>query len=133
VSRHVNLIVIHQSASNNPAHDNVETIEKWHRERGFKKIGYHYFISKNGTVFNGRKEDEVGAHTKGHNSYSIGICLSGEGEKTATQLNALEILLIDVCSRYGLEKASIVGHKDLANTECPGFDLKSWLKSRDWS
>jgi N-acetylmuramoyl-L-alanine amidase len=131
--RKVNWIIIHQSASNNPSHDDISVIREWHKnERNFSDVGYHFFIRKNGEVQKGRDEDKVGAHCKGHNSGSIGICLSGEGEKTPEQLQALEILLIDICSRHELEKKDILGHFDLAATSCPGFDLHAWLSSRNW-
>jgi N-acetylmuramoyl-L-alanine amidase len=131
-TRKINWIVIHQSASNNPKHDNLETIRQWHKERGFKDVGYHFFIKKDGTVSKGRDEDKEGAHVKNHNKGSLGICLSGEGEKTPEQLRALEVLLIDLCSRHDLEKKDILGHNDLAATECPGFNLTGWLASRAW-
>jgi N-acetyl-anhydromuramyl-L-alanine amidase AmpD len=130
--RKVNWIVIHQSASRLKQHDNIETIRKWHLERGFKDIGYHYYINMDGKVFKGRSEDKEGAHVKGHNKGSLGICLGGEGEKTPAQLNALEVLLIDLCSRHELEKKDILAHADLAATECPGFDLHGWLATRKW-
>jgi N-acetylmuramoyl-L-alanine amidase len=130
--RAVHWVVIHQSASNNPAHDNIETIRQWHIDRNFSDIGYHWFINKAGEVFKGRDEERLGAHVLGHNKGSIGICLSGQGEKTPEQLKSLEILLIDICGRYELEKKDFLGHNDLAPTECPGFDLHGWLSSLRW-
>lgn len=133
MARKINWPIIHQSASNNPAHDDVEVIRKWHyKERNYSDVGYHYFIKKDGTVQPGRPEEKIGAHCLGHNKDSIGICLSGEGVKTPAQLKALEILLIDLCSRHGLEKSDILAHSDLAPTLCPGFDLKAWLDSLAW-
>ena len=132
MTRAIHWIIIHQSASNNPAHDNIETIRKWHLDRNFSDIGYHFFINKAGEVFKGRDEDKIGAHVKGHNKSSLGICLSGEGEKTPEQLKALEILLIDICSRHNLEKKDILAHNDLSPTLCPGFDLHKWLSGLLW-
>lgn len=130
--RKVNWIIVHQSASNNPKHDNIETIRDWHTSQGWADIGYHWFINKSGEVFVGRSESRIGAHTKGHNKDSIGICLSGEGEKTPAQLKSLENLIFNICTRYNLGKDSVLGHNDLAPTECPGFDLHSWLKGLSW-
>lgn len=130
--RKINWIIVHQSASNNPKHDNIETIRDWHTSQGWSDVGYHWFINKAGGVYAGRDESKVGAHCKGHNSDSIGICLSGEGEKTTAQLVALENLIINICTRYNLSKDSVLGHNDLAPTECPGFDLHGWLKSLSW-
>lgn len=132
MTRKIHWIVIHQSATNNPKHDNIETIRGFHLDRGFADIGYHFFLNKSGEVFKGRDEDKIGAHVKGHNSGSLGICLSGEGEKTPAQLKSLEVLLIQLCGKYDLEKKDILAHKDLAPTECPGFDLHGWLSGLSW-
>lgn len=143
--RKVNWVIIHQSASNVKSHDNIETVRQWHLDRNFSDIGYHYFINKNGEVFKGRDEEKAGAHVKvagsnkSHNKDSIGICLSGKGDKehpethpTIFQKKSLEILLIDICSRYELQKIDILGHSDLEPTECPGFELSTWLSSLNW-
>lgn len=132
--RIIDWVIVHCSDSDRPEHDNIETVKKWHiDERGFKDIGYHYFIDKKGVVHKGREEDKVGAHCKGHNSNSLGVCLSGRKEFTESQFKALEVLLIDICSRHDLEKKDILAHCDLdANKTCPNFDLHSWLSSREW-
>jgi N-acetylmuramoyl-L-alanine amidase len=134
--RRVNWIVIHHSATGHKHHDDVSAIRAMHIERGFSEVGYHFFIKQDGTIQKGRPEDKEGAHVKGHNKGSLGICLSGNFTKDKgpgeAQLNALEILLIDLCSRYELTKQDILGHGDLAATLCPGFDLTGWLASREW-
>jgi N-acetylmuramoyl-L-alanine amidase len=147
--RRVNWILIHQSASSNPAHDDISVIRKWHTERGFTgpdgisgnndDIGYHVFIKRNGDIQRGRPEEAIGAHCRNHNAGSIGICLSGHFDKkdpkrqpTPEQFKALEILLIELCQKYDLEKSDILAHEDLAPTECPGFDLHGWLSSLSW-
>jgi N-acetylmuramoyl-L-alanine amidase len=130
--RNIHWVIIHQSASNEKSHDDISVIKQWHLARGFSDVGYHYVIKKDGTVQKGRDENTIGAHCKGHNNSSIGICLSGEGEKTTAQLKALEILLIDICGRHELEKKDILAHGDLAQTACPGFDLHGWLSTLEW-
>lgn len=132
--RAINLIIIHCSDSDAPAHDNIETIRKWHvEERGWKDIGYNYFIDKRGALHPGRPEEEAGSHCRGYNSRSIGICLSGKHKFTPEQFPVLEVLLIDLCSRYGLEKKDILAHCDLDPSKtCPNFDLHSWLSSLNW-
>lgn len=131
--RKINLIVVHCSDSDIPAHDNVETVRRWHvQERGFSDIGYHYFIDKGGHVYPGRTEDTIGAHVKGHNSRSIGICLSGRTEFTDDQFQALEVLLKDICHRYSLEKKDILGHRDLQPAKtCPNFDVHEKISKWD--
>jgi len=132
--RKINWIVLHCSASDVPAHDNIETIRSWHvKERHFSDIGYHYFISKDGVVHTGRPEEKVGAHVRGHNSGSIGICLSGSRGFTADQFRSLEGLLKDLCKKYELEKQDILAHHDLdANKTCPNFDVHELVSKYNW-
>jgi N-acetylmuramoyl-L-alanine amidase len=139
MARKINWVIVHQSASSNPAHHNLETIEKWHKARGFAEIGYHFLVHPDGTIIKGRDENKIGAHCKNHNKDSLGICLLGlfdiadpEKQPSEAQLNSLEILLIDLLSRYDLNRGDILGHRDLAPTLCPGFDLDAWLKTREW-
>lgn len=127
--RVIDKIIIHCSDSDNPKHDNVETIRAWHIERGFTDIGYHYFISKDGIVHAGRDESTVGAHVAGHNSQSIGICLSGRNGFTGSQFRALKDLVNDLCVGYGLDvKTQVKGHRDLQpGKTCPNFEVQEKL------
>jgi len=132
--RVIDLIVVHCSDSDIPAHDNIETVREWHvKERGWRDIGYHYFISKDGILHPGRAEETAGAHVSGHNSRSIGICLSGRTGFTREQFESLEKLLKDICNRYALEKKDILAHNDLDPMKsCPNFDLHKLIASWDW-
>lgn len=132
--RVINLIVIHCSDSDAVSHDNIETIRGWHvNERGWKDIGYQYFIDKRGVVFPGRPEESIGAHVSGHNARSIGICLSGRTGFTSNQFSSLEGIVKDLCKRYGLDKSDIVGHCDLDNHKtCPNFDVHALVSKWEW-
>lgn len=132
--RMINWVIVHCSDSDIPAHDNIETIRKWHMdERNFSAVGYHYFIRKDGTVEKGRDEQKIGAHVMNHNKDSIGICLSGKKDFTESQFKSLEILLIDLCSRHELNKIDILGHCDLDGKKtCPNFDIHGWLSGLGW-
>lgn len=124
---------MHCSDSDILAHDNIETIREWHHERGFSDVGYHYFINKTGAVLSGRTEDTIGAHVRGHNSGSIGICLSGRHEFTREQFIALEALVKDVCKRHDLGKQDILAHHDLdAGKTCPNFDVHEVVSGWAW-
>lgn len=74
-------IIIHCSATKEGVDFKAKDIERWHKQRGFKKIGYHYVIDLDGTIEQGRKETENGAHTVGHNSIALGICYIGGLDK----------------------------------------------------
>lgn len=75
--RIITLLIIHCSATLEGKDYTVADIEQWHRSRGFATIGYHYVIYRDGTIHEGRPENVVGAHCKGHNDHSIGICYIG--------------------------------------------------------
>ncbi|MCQ4158782.1 N-acetylmuramoyl-L-alanine amidase [Roseomonas sp. GC11] len=129
-------IVIHCSATPPKMNIGVKEIDRWHRLRGFFKIGYHFVIRRNGEIEPGRAESEIGAHVAGHNATSIGICLVGgvaEDNKTAQdnftdkQWVALRRLLVDLRSRY--PEATVLGHRDFPNVrkDCPSFSVSEWL------
>ena len=75
--RDINKIIIHCSATPEGRDVNTETIRQWHTAKGWSDIGYHYVIELDGSVNMGRDIDRIGAHTKGHNTGSIGICYVG--------------------------------------------------------
>lgn len=128
-------IVVHYSATYPEQDIGVSEIDRWHRDRGWSKIGYHYVIRRDGYVERGRPESEIGAHVLGHNTGSIGICWVGGldrasgsnvgvDNRTPEQKQALAKVLRDLTARY--PGAEVVGHRDLAATQCPGFDVKTW-------
>ncbi len=132
VPRLINRIVIHHSATPADRDIGVAEIAEWHIARGFSGVGYHFVIRRNGRVDSGRPIALAGAHVRGYNHDSIGICLVGGVDKhlkahnnfTPYQFGALAGLLDDLLLTW--PGAEICGHKDLAATECPAFDVKGW-------
>ena len=128
--RPINEIVIHCSATKEGKYFTVKVIDAWHRQRGFKCIGYHYVVYLDGTVHKGRDESEVGAHCSGHNSFSIGICYIGgldangkpKDTRTDKQKAAIRSLVAELKNKY--PAAKIHGHNEFANKACPCFDVK---------
>lgn len=120
--REVSKVFIHCSASDNPAHDNIETITQWHLARRFNGIGYHYFIDKKGVIHKGRSLEKDPAAQSGHNKGSIAICVSGLAMFTPESLMACKLLCqhIDIAHKRGT--LTFHGHKEVANKECPVFD-----------
>lgn len=117
-----------------------DQIDAWHRERGWTGIGYHYVIDRDGTVVAGRPIAKVGAHVKGHNAASIGICLiGGHGSGAADafldhytlkQDAALRALIDDLKARIP-SIAKVTGHNDYTNAKaCPGFKVGEWLAGK---
>ena len=138
--RKIEHIIIHCSASPN-GDDRVtrDVIDRWHRERGWNGIGYHWVIECDGGVAEGRPESVVGAHVEGQNSNSIGVCMVGTDRFSEAQWVALTALVDDLESRY--PSADVKGHRDYSPDlngdgiiqprewmkTCPGFDVKDWL------
>jgi len=117
----VTRVVVHHEGSTSAAGSSALAIHKYHRGLGWAAIGYHFAIERDGTINEGRPMWAVGAHAKGFNSNSWGICLVGNLDiepPTAAQVTSLTRLLQWlVAQRRGLE---IVGHGDLMATACPG-------------
>ncbi len=126
--RTVTTIIVHHSES---VHGDVAAIDQWHRERGWDGVGYHYVITNgvthsgvpcyDGEIQVGRDEERVGAHARGRNRGSIGVCLIGTDAFTPAQVRSLRTLLIDLCRRHGItpSAATIQRHHD----QCPGTGL----------
>ena len=121
-------IVIHHTG--NPTDDDLsaEEINASHQAQGWACIGYHYVIRKDGTIEEGRPHWTVGAHAYRENYHTIGIHVCGNfelAEPTDAQIEALAMLLANLCADYGLpiDRDHIVGHRELMPTACPGRNL----------
>lgn len=143
-------LVIHVTATPPKADIGAKEVDAMHRARGFKSIGYHYVIRRNGKVEPGRMQDEVGAHVEGFNSISLGVSLVGgvdasgkpENNMTTAQFAALEMLLSELSRKY--PDAKVCGHRDLSPDKdrdgiiepaehikaCPCFDAIPWARAR---
>lgn len=124
MNRKITAIVIHHSAS--AVGTTVNEIDRWHRTRGFSGIGYHWVIRWNGAEYvkeMGRPEHAIGAHCKGHNSDTLGICLCGNFEETEPVMEQLMVaadLVANRCLGYNLPASAVKGHREMAATACPG-------------
>lgn len=134
--REIDDIIIHCSATKEGIDYHAADIDRWHKDRGFRCIGYHYVIDLDGTVELGRPVNEVGAHCieQRKNKTSIGICyiggLNSQGEpddtRTPAQIIALEKLLSQLCASY---RVPIHGHRDYCkNKKCPCFDAHEYYR-----
>ena len=81
--RQIDKIIVHCSATPNDREVTVEDIDRWHKERGWYGCGYHIVIYRNGSIHMGRPLSKIGAHCKGRNTGSIGVCLIGNDEFTS--------------------------------------------------
>jgi len=128
--REINKIIVHCSATRENENFDVAEIRKWHVEgRGWSDIGYHFYIDLYGEIHKGRDISKIGAHCKGHNRNSIGICYCGGVEadgktpkdtRNVEQKEALLAVLRTLKAMF--PNAVIHSHKDFANKACPSFD-----------
>lgn len=146
MKREINAIVIHGAWTKTGVDVGAKEIREWHLDRGFSDIGYHYVIRRDGTQEEGRPVEKPGAHVKGHNKDTIGICLVGgrddEGPHTSgldefakqevlwefnytrAQINSLFALVDSLRDLYG-QRVKVLGHRDFPGVtkRCPGFDV----------
>lgn len=131
--RTITLIIIHCSATPEGRSLSFEECRRDHiMHRHFRDIGYHFYITRDGTVHDGRPIEKVGAHCEGHNTHSIGICYEGgldaNGKPADTRTEAQRKALKSLVERMHrlFPKALIVGHHDLnPRKACPCFKVNS--------
>ena len=137
--REINISILHCSAS---SFGDAETIDRWHKERGWDGIGYHFVVlngsrkkgefnsEDDGLVEEGRPIEKVGAHCRGHNTGSIGICLIGEDVFTDSQLVALVGLIKKLTKDYHVNfYVKIYGHYEFDDHKtCPNIDMNDFRK-----
>lgn len=133
-NRIINEIILHCTATMESQKVTLEMIRRWHIiERGWGDVGYHFIVDRDGSVWEGRPLHQQGAHCKGHNAFSIGVCYVGGLEdetaspkdtRTAEQKIALNRLVRDLMHRFGLRKQHVHAHYEYAKRACPCFDIQ---------
>lgn len=141
----IGFIAIHCSATPSSAVNiDAAEIRRWHRQKGWRDIGYHYVVKRDGAVEKGRPDDMPGAHEPRINSHSIAICLVGgspptgsreakkglgENNYTPAQWASLETLVRRLHALH--PKAEVIGHRDVPGVAkaCPSFEVSSWWKA----
>jgi len=121
-------IIIHCTDSPNGRDDRAEDVHRWHLEKGWSGIGYHYLICIDGEIENGRPEFWQGAHTHKHNKGSVGVCLVGTDDYSFPQWVALDELVMYLEKKY--PEARVMGHNEVSRKKCPGFSVQEWMKWR---
>lgn len=133
--REIKLLVIHCSATRCNVPFPVERLRESHLARGFRDIGYHFYITRDGRLHHCRPVSEPGAHVRGFNRHSIGICyeggLDGKGLPRDTRTPAQKAALTQLLQELGrhFPAALTVGHRDLnPQKACPSFDAAKEYK-----
>jgi N-acetylmuramoyl-L-alanine amidase len=130
----VKYLVVHCADTPPTMKVDAAVIDRWHKQRGWLGIGYHFVIRRDGAIEECRPIDRMGAHVEGYNHESIGICMAGgraaKGE--APEQNFTDDQYVSLATVLGrllreFPRAQIVGHRDLnPNKACPSFDVKTW-------
>lgn len=132
--RRTDYIVVHCSATPPSSNIGADEIDLWHQQRGFDMIGYQEVIRRDGVIEFGRHPDAIGAHVRGQNARSIGICLVGgvdeegrpENNFTEEQFDALRASIVH--KQWAYPFAEIVGHRDLS----PDLNGDGIITSDEW-
>lgn len=133
--RTINHIVVHCSATKEGKDFRAHDIDRWHKDRGWSGIGYHFVVRLDGEVEKGRPVERIGAHVSGHNRDSIGVVYIGgvdrngkpKDTRTPQQKLALRALIEGLQGRY--PEADVRGHRDFPGVAkaCPSFDVRTEL------
>lgn len=142
-SPEVRMLVVHHTAmavgpdSRTPV-ERVRALYEYHaNNRGWGDIGYHYVIDEEGQIYEGKSGGDyvVGGHAYCHNVGTVGVALLGNFDlelPSQTQMRSLQWLLDELADRYeialdrkirfhGKSLPTVVGHRDLVSTDCPGY------------
>lgn len=138
--RKITKIILHCAATKEGQDFHASDIDRWHKDRGWNGIGYHYVIDLDGKIENGRPIELAGAHCSGHNANSIGICYIGGCDKngkakdtrTPEQRFSLFKLVMELMEKYKLNFDQIFGHYELTVPKgakaCPSFKIETFVK-----
>lgn len=127
------MIILHCSATREGQDVKASKIKKWHLNRGFSDIGYHYIVDLDGTIEKGRDESLVGAHCSGKNATSIGICYVGgcdqnlnpKDTRTDAQKKAMKTLVHQLMEKYNIPLNNVYGHYQFCSyKECPSVKIE---------
>ena len=132
--RDINKIILHCTATPEGRDISAATIKKWHTDKGWSDIGYHYVVKLDGTIENGRPVERQGAHVRGHNKNSIGISYVGgcdskmnpKDTRTEEQVHALDTIVMDLMDKY--PGSTLHGHNEFSAKACPSFDVQEEYK-----
>ena len=133
--RTITLIIIHCSATPEGKSLSAEACRLDHiLHRGFRDIGYHFYITRDGEIHRGRPLEKVGAHCRNHNSHSIGICYEGgldckghpKDTRTEWQKHSMRVLILTLLKDY--PGCRICGHRDLS----PDLNGNGEIEPEEW-
>ena len=132
--RKIDMIVIHCSATRADVPLSPRQLDEMHRQRGFDGCGYHYYVRRDGEICTMRPVDRPGAHAKGYNQHSIGVCYEGGLDEqgrpadTRTELQKRSLRVLVRVLAMDFQTRRIVGHRDLS----PDLDGDGLIEPEEW-
>lgn len=132
IDRDIKYLIIHCAFTKKSMDINAEDIDRWHKAKGWREIGYNYFIKFDGTIQKGRSLRFTGAHTLGHNHDSIAICLEGGMSEQGKSVDTLTVDQWKSITRIYLEAVKhypniiLAGHNQFNKKPCPGWDVREY-------
>lgn len=132
--RQIKYIIVHCSATKEGEDYRAKDIDRWHRQKGYAGIGYHFVVDLDGTIERGRDIKAAGAHCLGHNMESVGVCYIGgigaNGRAADTRTEAQKESLTELIKalKTQFRGAEVRSHRDFANKACPCFDATGEYK-----
>lgn len=117
-------VIVHCSATpdDSSVEFDVNDIRRWHKRRGWSDCGYHWVITRGGLLQRGRDEILVGAHCRGENYRSVGVCLVGSETYEKTQMDRLIELFYSIKNDYKIGVENWYCHNEFTTSKtCPGF------------
>lgn len=133
--RKIDMIVIHCSATRADVPLSPRQLDEMHRQRGFDGCGYHYYVRRDGEICTMRLVDRPGAHAKGYNQHSIGVCYEGGLDEqgrpadTRTELQKRSLRVLVRVLAMDFQTRRIVGHRDLS----PDLDGDGVIEPEEWT
>ncbi len=134
--KNTDYIIIHCSATKPSMNIGAYEIDRWHRERGWLEIGYHFVVKRNGAIELGRPMEAVGAHAKGYNDKSVSVCLIGgvndklkpDNNYTPEQWTSLDCSIKFIKKIY--QDAEVIGHNEVSDKACPSFNVRNYMSEK---
>ena len=133
--RKIDMIVIHCSATRADVPLSPRQLDEMHRQRGFDGCGCHYYVRRDGEICTMRPVDRPGAHAKGYNQHSIGVCYEGGLDEqgrpadTRTELQKRSLRVLVRVLAMDFQTRRIVGHRDLS----PDLDGDGVIEPEEWT
>lgn len=136
--REINKVILHCSATREGDDIDAATIRAWHTSppRNWSDIGYHFVVRLDGSVETGRPITRPGAHARGHNKDSIGICYVGgldagghpKNTMTREQRSSINRICRALCMVLN-QPLTLHGHREFSKKACPSFEVREAFAS----